>query len=60
MHRSLNASFRDTLPENKMAYIERHSRNAMRRLGEFVTNLRGCPVVRQAVRIHLRDRMPTW
>jgi hypothetical protein len=60
MHRSLNASFRDVLPENKMAYIERHSRNAMRRVREFVATIQGCPIMRQALRIHLRDRMPLW
>ena len=56
----MNSAFYDRLPETKMAYIEKHSKNTMRRVHEFVTMLRANPMMAQATAILIRDEMPLW
>lgn len=54
----MNCAFGDRLPEIKMAYIEQHSKNAMRQVQEFVTMLSANPMMVQAAAILIRDEMP--
>ena len=60
MHRSLNYAFVDRLPECKMAYLEAHSQNALRRVYEFVTTIQRSSLMNQALAVHVRDEMPLW
>jgi hypothetical protein len=60
MHHSMNSAFADRLPEIKMAYIEKHSKNTIRRVREFVTMLHTSPMMIQASAILIRDEMPVW
>ena len=60
MHRSMNRSFQEDLPENKLAYIEKSTRTTMRLVGHFFEGLFNSQVMQVAVKQHIEKQMPQW
>ncbi len=60
MHASLNGSFAEKLPEYKLSYIEAHSPSALRRVHQFVKEIRRSPLSVAADRHYVTTLMPPW
>lgn len=60
LHASINGSFAEKLPEYKMAFIEAHSPSALRRVHQFVTEMRNSPLSVAADRNHISTQMQRW
>ena len=60
MHRSMNRSFRDALPEDKMAYINKRDRGILRKVAQFVNELLSSKTVQGAYKTFVETEMKNW
>ena len=60
MHRSMNRSLRDALPENKMAYINSRDRAILRKVAQFVNDLLSSKTVQGAYKTFVETEMKDW
>lgn len=60
MHAAFNYRFAEKLPEYKLSYIEAHSPSALRRVHEFVVDVRKSPLSVAADRHYVTNVMRPW
>ena len=60
MHRSMNRSFKECLPEAKFSYIERRSDTVLRKVNEFTKDVLQSTQVQNAIKDYIENHMRPW
>ena len=60
MHRSMNRSLRDGLPEDKMAYLNKRDRAVLRKVARFVDSVLKSKTVQGAFKTFVEKEMQDW
>mmetsp|Transcript_7935 Transcript_7935/g.20338 ORF Transcript_7935/g.20338 Transcript_7935/m.20338 type:complete len:147 (-) Transcript_7935:137-577(-) len=60
MHRSMNRSLRECMPEDKMAYLKKRDKGILRKVAGFVHDVLKSPAVQKAVKLYVETEMKDW
>jgi len=60
MHRSLNRSFRELMPQDKMQYIQRNNKTILRKVAQFVKEVNSSGQVEAAIKNYIENDLSRW